>query len=163
MCCVLGTKEIGKCRWVKNGKKSTYNTTWQDLIIYQESLVQTLNTNTSYYYATGRPNYSNVSQRNDTSSAQHSPYPQHSHMRTSCASSPSTPSKCHGPKMPLFLPGSRDSTLPGNLAGRASSETASMSSKASFHTSNGEDVPATMEAAVNPMVWSPILKIFGES
>ena len=135
-----------------NGGKSTYNTTRQDSIVYQKSNVQTLNTNTSYYYATGRPNYSNVSQRNDTSSTRHSPYPQRSRMCTSRASSPSTPSKRRGPKTPLFLPGSRDSTPPGNLAGRASSETASMSSKASFHTSNGEDVPAAMEAAVNPMV-----------
>ena len=62
MCCVLGTKEISKWRQVKNGKKSTYNTTQQDLIIYQKSNVQTLNTNTSYYYAAGWPNYSNVSQ-----------------------------------------------------------------------------------------------------
>lgn len=73
-------------------------------------------------------------------------------MRTSRASSPSTPSKHRGPKTPLFLPGSRDSTPPGNLAGRASSETTSMSSEASFHTSNGEDVPVAMEAAVNPIV-----------
>lgn len=137
---------------MKNGKKSTYNTTRQDSIVYQKSNVQTLNTNTSYYYAAGRPNYSNISQCNDTSSTRHSPYPQHSRMRTSHASSPSTPSKRRGPKTLLFLPGSRDSTPPGNLAGRASSETASMSSEASIHTSNSEDVPVAMEAAVNPMV-----------
>ena len=91
-------------------------------------------------------------QRNDTSSTRHSPYPQRSRMCTSRASSPSTPSNRRGPKTPLFLPGSQDSTPAGNLAGRASSETASMSSEASFHASNGEDVPAAMEAAVNPMV-----------
>ena len=91
-------------------------------------------------------------QHNDTSSTRHSPYPQRSRMHTSHASSPSTPSKCRRPKTPLFLPGSRDSTPAGNLAGRALSETASMSSEASFHTSNGEDVPAAMEVAVNPMV-----------
>ena len=168
MCCVLGTKEIGKWRWVKNGKKSTYNTTWQDSIIYQKSNVQTLDTTlptTTLLVGPTTPTSPSAAgvQCNDTSSTRHSPYPQCSCMCTSRTSSPSTPSEHCGPKTPLFLPGSQDSTPPGNLAGRASSETASMSSKASFHTSNGEDVPVAMEVAVNPMVLSPILKSFIES
>jgi hypothetical protein len=93
-------------------------------------------------------------QRTDTSFARHSPYPQRSRTRTSRASSPSTPSKRRGPKTPLFLPGSRDSSAtPGD---RSSSQTPSISSDASFHTSNGEDVPIVVKDIVVNPVWSSV-------
>lgn len=71
----------------------------------------------------------------------HSPYPQRE--RTPRSRSPSTPSKQpgEGTSVPLFLPNSRESSAnPGSPVVRAPSETRSLSSDATFHSIDEEDL-----------------------